>query len=57
VSAASVETAVTSSLLMDPPPVWVAPSLLRALGLSRRPADIDLSDSLERVATTPERAA
>jgi hypothetical protein len=58
-SAARTEAAVLASLLADPPPVLFAPTLLRALGLvAERPAEVDFTDGLELVATSPaERAA
>lgn len=58
-SAARVEAVVLSPLLAGLPPMWVAPTLLRALGLTSRPElEVEFEDSLERVATSPaERAA
>ena len=37
---------VVSVLLSDPPPVLVAPALLRGLGLVERPIDPDFAASL-----------
>ncbi|MBT2477586.1 hypothetical protein [Streptomyces sp. ISL-94] len=37
---------VVSVLLSDPPPVLVAPALLRGLGLVERPVDPDFADTL-----------
>jgi hypothetical protein len=37
---------VVSVLLSDPPPVLVAPALLRGLGLVARPVDPDFAESL-----------
>ncbi|MFF4848736.1 hypothetical protein [Streptomyces sp. NPDC001194] len=42
---ARIET-VTSVLLSDPPPVLVAPALLRGLGLLERDVDPDFADTL-----------
>jgi hypothetical protein len=36
---------VVSVLLSDPPPVLVAPALLRGLGLVARPVDPDVADT------------
>ncbi|MET8297433.1 hypothetical protein ABZW02_25745 [Streptomyces sp. NPDC005180] len=49
------EAAVLSSLLLDPPPVLMAPTLLRALGLVERPEDD--TAALLVLDTTPECAA
>ncbi|MEU6397820.1 hypothetical protein ABZ867_12670 [Streptomyces cinnamoneus] len=37
---------VVSVLLSDPPPVLVAPALLRGLGLVARPVDPDFADTV-----------
>ncbi|MFD0358412.1 hypothetical protein ACFVHW_32470 [Streptomyces sp. NPDC127110] len=53
-SAMNPEATALSSLLLDPPPVLVAPTLLRALGLVERPVD-ETAALLAEMA--PERAA
>lgn len=37
---------VVSVLLSDPPPVLIAPALLRGLGLIERPFDADFADTV-----------
>ncbi|THA56143.1 hypothetical protein [Streptomyces sp. A1136] len=57
-SAMNSEAAVLSSLLLDPPPVLVAPTLLRALGLApARPAEVDFTDGLDLLTASPAECA